>query len=204
MNMASSATKNQGSLESKRAYRMTARADAAAATGERLLAAAWRHFSTQPYEQVRLHEIAVEANVTQATLHTRFGSKDELFTAAYAWFGAQEMATRNTAPVGDARAAIRVLFDRYEAHGRAILRMLAQEERIPQVHAMTDIGRRYHQEWAQRTFEPSIRGLGGAARRRRLTAIVLATDLLVWKLLRLKMEIERGEAERVVLGMVGP
>jgi AcrR family transcriptional regulator len=183
---------------------MTARADAAAATGERLLAAAWRHFSTWPYEQVRLHEVAAEAGVTQATLHARFGSKDELLTAAYAWFGAQEIAKREEAPVGDARAAIRVLFDRYEAHGPAILRMLAQEERIPQVRAMTDMGRRYHREWARRTFEPVVRGLRGAARRRRLTAIAVATDLLVWKLLRQEMGVERGEAELFVLGMVAP
>jgi AcrR family transcriptional regulator len=181
---------------------MTARAAAAAATGERLLAAAWRHFSTRPYEEVRLHEIAADANVTQATLHTRFGSKDELLTAAYAWFGAQEIAKRDTAPVGDERKAIGVLFDRYEAHGPAILRMLAQEQRVPSIRAMTELGRRYHREWTRRTFEPSLRGLRGAARRRRLTAIVVATDLLVWKLLRQDAGVSRQEAERVVLEMV--
>ena len=37
---------------------MSARADAASATAERLLEAAWRHFATRPYEQVRLREIA--------------------------------------------------------------------------------------------------------------------------------------------------
>src|SRR5271154_1779848 len=58
--------------QSKRPYRMSARADAANATAERLLEAAWRHFATRPYEQVRLREIAAEAGVTVQTLHLRF------------------------------------------------------------------------------------------------------------------------------------
>ena len=55
---------------------MSARADAAAATGERLLAAAWNHFGTLPYEEVRLRAIAADAGVTEQTLFARFHSKD--------------------------------------------------------------------------------------------------------------------------------
>src|SRR6202044_1013314 len=57
--------KMSSSPPKERAYRMSARADAAAATGERLLAAAWKHFGTRAYEQVRLREIAAEGLVTQ-------------------------------------------------------------------------------------------------------------------------------------------
>ncbi len=181
---------------------MTARAQAAAATGERLLAAAWRHFATRPYEEVRLREIAAEAQVTAQTLHARFGSKEELFIAAYAWFGWQETIRRAEAPVGRVREAIGVLFDSYEAHGQAVLRMLSQEERIPTVHQMTEAGRAYHRQWVQTTFAPLLRGLTGDARERRLAAIVVATDLLVWKLLRLDMQLPRERAERVVAEMV--
>jgi AcrR family transcriptional regulator len=181
---------------------MSARAEAAAATGERLLAAAWRHFATRPYEEVRLREIADDAKVTAQTLHTRFGSKDQLFIAAYWWFGRQEMARRDTAPVGDAKKAIRILFDRYEVQGSAVLRMLSQEERIPAVRQMNDAGRAYHRAWVERTFEPLLRGLRGGTRKRRLTAIVVATDLLVWKLLRRDMQLDRKYAERIVAEMV--
>jgi AcrR family transcriptional regulator len=181
---------------------MAARAEAAAATGERLLAAAWRHFATRPYEEVRLREVAAEAGVTAQTLHARFGSKEELFIAAYAWFGWQEKIRRAEARVGCVREAIEVLFDSYEAHGRAILRMLSQEERIPTVHQMTEAGRAYHREWVETTFAPLLRGLRGATRERRLTVLVIATDLLVWKLLRLDMRLQREQAERVVAEMV--
>jgi AcrR family transcriptional regulator len=181
---------------------MTVRAQAAAARGERVLAAAWRHFATRPYEDVLLREIAAEAQVTAQTLHARFGSKDELFIAAYVWFGQQEITERPAAPTASVPEAIALLFDRYEAHGSAVLRMLSQEERIPAVKRMTDAGRAYHREWARQTFAPLLRDLRGQRRERRRFAITVATDLLVWKLLRLDMGLVRVEAERVVVEMI--
>jgi AcrR family transcriptional regulator len=183
---------------------MTARAESTAATRERVLAAAWRQFATRPYEQVLLREIAVEAGVTAQTLHARFGSKDELFTAAYAWLGSQELAQRPPAPTDDVPAAIAQLYERYERQGEAILRMLSQEERIPAIRKMTDAGRVYHRYWAQTTFAPLLDGLRGSIRERRLAAIVAATDLLVWKLLRKDMKLERAQAERVAVEMLAP
>jgi AcrR family transcriptional regulator len=182
---------------------MTARAEAAAATGERVLAAAWRHFAERPYEEVVLREVAADAHVTPQTLHARFGSKEQLFTAAYAWFGRQELAERPAAPTADVPRAVAQLYERYEQHGRAVLRMLSQEERIPAVRRMTDAGREYHRHWARTTFAPLLRGLRGPAREQRAVAITVATDLLVWKLLRLDVGLEREEAERVVVELVG-
>jgi AcrR family transcriptional regulator len=181
---------------------MSARAKAAAATRERLLAAAWQHFATHPYEDARLQDIAADAGVTAQTLHTQFGSKDQLLTAAYVWFGQQEIAQRDTAPVGDIHRAIEVLFDRYEAHGTAVLRMLSQEDRIPTIAQMTKAGRAYHREWAAKTFAPLLHGLRGAPRKRRLAAIIVATDLLVWKLLRQDMQLDRENAEAIVAEMI--
>lgn len=186
----------------KRPYRMSARADGVAATRERLLAAAWRYFATRPYEDVRLSEIAAEAEVTVQTLHTNFGSKEQLFTTVAMRWGREEMARRDEAPVGDVREAIEILFDRYEANGITVLRMLSEEERIPAVRRITDAGRAYHRDWVTRTFQPLLHGLPGGVRARRLAAIVVATDLLVWKLLRHDMRLDRPNAERIVVEMV--
>ena len=190
------------SSSQKRPYQMTARAQAAAATGERVLAAAWRHFATRSYEEVLLREVAAEAQVTAQTLHARFGSKVELFTAAYEWFGRNEAADRPAAPTEDVQAAVAQLFERYEQHGQAVLRMLSQEEQIPAIREMTEAGRAYHRAWAQNTFAPLLRGLRGQALERRLTAIVTATDLLVWKILRRDMKLEREQAEHVMVEMI--
>jgi AcrR family transcriptional regulator len=181
---------------------MAARAEAAAETRVRLLSAAWRQFASRPYEDVLLREIAADAEVSTQTLHTAFGAKEQLFTAAYLWWGERVIADRETAPVGRVAEAIANLFDTYEEHGAAALRMLSQEERIPLVRQLTDAGRAYHRAWAEKTFAPLLRGLRGAARERRLCAIVVATDLLAWKLLRRDMGVERGEAERIVAEMV--
>ena len=181
---------------------MSARAEAAAATGERLLAAAWKHFGTQPYEEVRLREISADAGVTEQTLLARFHSKDELLAAAYRWWGASEMERRDAASVDDVPDAVANVFDHYEAHGAAILRMLSQEDRIPAIRDLMERGRAYHRNWANRVFEPLLADLTRAPRERRLTALVVATDVLVWKQLRLDMRLTRPQAEKIVLEMI--
>jgi AcrR family transcriptional regulator len=181
---------------------MVARAEAAAATRRRILVAAWQHFSDRPYEDVRLAHIAADAGVTVQTLHARFGTKDELFVAAWRWTMSSEEARRDSAPAGDVRTAVRLIHDSYELRGDAALRLLAQEDRIPAVREMTDGGRAWHRGWVERTFTHLLAGLSGAARERRLVSMILATDLLVWKLLRRDMALDRATAERIVADMV--
>jgi AcrR family transcriptional regulator len=181
---------------------MAARAEASAKTGERLLAAAWRQFASRPYEDVHLREVAAEAGLTVQTLHNRFDSKERLFTAAFLWWGAREVSERGAAPVDDPAGAIEVLFDRYESHGGAILRMLSQEERIPAVREMTDAGRAYHAHWVQHTFASLLGDARGTARRHRTAALIAATDLLVWKLLRQDIGLARNDAEAAMIAML--
>src|SRR3954453_798400 len=186
----------------KRRYRLVARAEAAAATRERLLEAAWRHFSERPFEAVRLADVAADASVSVQTLLAHFGTKDALFVAAWGWRMAPEGARRDDAPAGDIRKAVRVLYDSYDRDGDAVLRLLTQEERIPAVREMADAGRRWHRGWVERTFGSLLDGLAGAERERRLIRLVVATDLLVWKLLRREMGLGRDAAEQIVAAMV--
>jgi AcrR family transcriptional regulator len=186
----------------KRPYRMVARAEAAAATRDRLLASAWQHFAEGPFERVRLADVARDAGVSVQTLHAHFGTKDALFVAAWQLRMAPEGARRDSAPAGAVGTAIEVLYDSYDRDGDAVLRLLAQEERIAAVHEMAEAGRRWHRAWVERTFEPLLDGLSGAQRERRLVALVVATDLLTWKLLRREMGLGRAAAERIVAEMV--
>jgi AcrR family transcriptional regulator len=181
---------------------MTARAEAAAATGERVLASAWRHFGRLPYEAVRLADIAADAQVTVQTLHDRFGTKDELFVAAFQWFGTNEGARRDTVPVGNVRIAVQALFDSYERDGPSVLRLMTQEDRIPAVRTMINAGRAYHRSWVARVFARELDGRGPAARERQLVELTVATDLLVWNLLRQDMTLSRRAAESIVVEMI--
>src|SRR3954452_1550486 len=186
----------------KRRYRMVARAEAAAATRERLLASAWDQFADRPFDDVHLSAVAADAGVSAQTLHAHFGTKAALFTAAWLWRVTPEGARRDEAPVGDVRTAVRILYDSYERDGDAVLRLLAQEERIAAVHEMADAGRAWHRGWVKRTFAPFLDGVDGAARERRHVALIVATDLLTWKLLRREMRLGRRKAERIVTEMV--
>jgi AcrR family transcriptional regulator len=181
---------------------MVARAEAAAATRKRILEAAWARFSEDPYDRVRVAEVAADAEVSEPTLYSNFGSKDQLFVAAWSWAIDPEGERRNRARIGDIRGAVRILYDSYEAQGDASLRILAEEDRIPAIRQMTDAGRAWHRTWVERTFAPLLAGSRGAVRERRLVALVVATDILVWKLLRREMDLDRVTAERVVIEMI--
>jgi len=181
---------------------MVARAQAAAASGDRMLSSAWGRFCERAYEEVRLADIAADAQVTVQTLHSRFGTKEDLFVAAWRWFARPQGIRRDRVAVGNFRAGIRALYDDYERDGDAVLRLMVQEERIPAVREMLDSGRAYHCEWVSRVFAPLLDGLGSAARERRHIELIVATDLLVWKLLRRDMRLARGKAERIVAEMV--
>jgi AcrR family transcriptional regulator len=181
---------------------MVARAEAAAATRERILGAAWRRFSEDVYEHVRLADIASDAGVSAQTVYSAFGTKDQLFVAAWVWAIGPEGARRDRAPVGDVREAVRLLYDSYELQGDAALRLLAEEDRIAAIREMTDAGRAWHRAWVERTFAPLLAGSRGGAGERRLVALIVATDILVWKLLRREMRLDRATAERIVIEMV--
>src|SRR4051812_29831538 len=90
-----------GRTTDKRQYRMVARAEAAAATRERLLASAWEHFSERHFDDVRLADVAAGAGVSAQTLHAHFGAKDALFVAAWEWKWTPVGARRDTAHAGD-------------------------------------------------------------------------------------------------------
>jgi AcrR family transcriptional regulator len=181
---------------------MVARAEAAATTRHRILEVAWSRFSNEPFERVRVADIASDAGVSEQTVYSVFESKDQLFVAAWISAIGPEGERRDRARVGDVRGAIRLLYDSYEAQGDASLRILAEEDRIPAIRELTDAGRAWHRAWVERTFAPLVAGSRGASRERRLVALVVATDILVWKLLRREMRLDRLTAERIVIEMI--
>jgi AcrR family transcriptional regulator len=63
---------------------MRARADAAAATADRIIAAARVRLRREPYDELTLEVVAADAGVTVRTVLRRFGSKDGLARAVVA------------------------------------------------------------------------------------------------------------------------
>ena len=186
----------------QRPYRMAARAEAAAATADRILDAAVEMFTDRPYEDVSLDLIAADAGVTKRTLLRRFESKDALFGVAMQRAVGEMVAHRDAAPIGDVPGAVANVVGQYERWGTNRLRLLAQEDRIPVVAEWVQGGRAYHWDWVARVFAPQLAGLRGGARKRRVAALVALTDVYTWKLLRRDLGLSRADTERTLIDLI--
>lgn len=191
-------------VASQRPYRMFARAESTAATGERILDAAVEVFWELPREQITLDEVARRAGVTVQTLIRRFGGGDGLFAAAAEREAERVRRQRAQAPVGDAVGAVRVLMDHYETLGDRVMKLLAEEERHPGLRAAVDRGRFLHREWCARVFAPALEGRAGVERSRRLAQLVAVCDVYSWKLLRRDAGLSRRQTELALLELLEP
>ncbi len=181
---------------------MGVRAQRSEATAQRIREVALERFLSRAYDDVTLGEIAEAAEVTVPTLIAHFGRKEDLFTAALEDWGGRMIQFREEAPAGDHAGAIRNLIEHYEAAGDRILHLLAEEDRFPTVRAMTDEGRKFHREWVERVFEPSLSVLSGVHREQLAVQLAAVTDLLVHRVVRVDMGLSRRKTEVAILGMV--
>lgn len=183
-----------------RTYDMTNRARAAAETTDRIVDTTERLLATASLPEVTLQAIADGAGVTVQTVLRHMGSRDGCFAAVAERVGRRIDAHRASSPPGDVDAAIAGLMQHYEADGRLILNLLAQETGQDELarHAARE-GRTYHRAWVDRCFGPVLARAAGADHAsfepdpEVVDALVAATDLYVWKLLRL--DLKRSAAE---------
>ncbi len=180
---------------------MTARAARAAETGERILDAAMARFSEMAFDAVTLADVAEDAGVTVQTVIRRFGGKEGLFA---------QLVERESARIGAARTprggdeasieeAVHALVGHYEADGPAILNFLKQEDRSPELAEVVATGRSVHEAWVKTHCASVLAGRRGVDGKRRLAAAIAATDLYVWKLLRLDRSMSRADVEKTML-----
>ncbi len=191
-------------MKSVRPYAMGQRAVAAAATGERILDAATALFARLPYAQLTLAAVAQAAGVTPQTVIRRFGDKEGLVAACTARAMPRILAQRDAAPVGDLSGAVDNLVAHYEEAGAIALRLLAEEATSPTLAALAAQGRAYHRAWCERVFAPSLQGLDGALRTRRLAQLVAVCDVQTWALLRRDAGLGRAEVTLALTELLTP
>jgi AcrR family transcriptional regulator len=180
---------------------MDGRLAAAAATGERILQATIDLHAERWHDQVSLEDIAGRAGVTVQTILRRFQTKEALIDAAAERGAAEVVEQRGQAPIGDIPGAVEVLLDHYEQWGAVTLRLLAQEERVPQLRRITDRGRDLHAEWVRRTFQPflDVRSAAGQPLESQLVAL---TDVYLWKVLHVDRGLDRAATAAAMVGMI--
>jgi AcrR family transcriptional regulator len=191
-------------IASGRPYRMVARAESAAATGERILDAAVEAFWEPPVGQASLDEVARRAGVSVQTVIRRFGGRDGLLAAAVEREGERVGSQRDEAPAGDVAGAVRVLVEHYESMGDRVLAMLAEEQRTPALREIADTGRASHRDWCARVFAAALEPHTGGERRRRLAQLVAICDVYMWKLLRRDAGLSRRQTEVALVELLEP
>jgi len=191
-------------VQTSRPYTMVARAEAAAATAERILDAATEVFWELPTDQISLEEVGRRAGVTVQTVIRRFGGREGLLAAGVHREAEKIKEQRLEAPAGDVAQAVHVLIDHYEVFGDRVLKMLAEEDRIPGLRKIADGGRAVHRAWCERVFASALLSMGHADRERRLAQLVAVCDVYTWKLLRRQGRLSRRQTELAVVELINP
>ncbi len=194
--------KEDTSTPGKRPYRMGARAEAAEETRRRILDAVIALHMERYYDQVSLDDVAERAGVTVQTVLRRFGSKERLIDAASEVVRERIVSQRGGAPVGDIAGAVENLVEHYEEWGDSVLRLLAQEDRVPAFRRTTDAGRLLHYEWVERTFEPLLAEREGEDRGRLRAELVAVCDVYFWKILSRDLGLSREQTELALTEMI--
>lgn len=181
-----------------RGYDNRNRARAAGETTRRMLDVAEALLCEGPVATFTLDEVARRAGVSVQTVLRHVGSRSGLFEAVAG--RVRERIASQRAPVasGDVDAALSGLLAHYEAEGVLVLALLAQEAADPLVAAAVAEGRRFHRVWVEGAFAPWL----GEGAEVRADALVAATDIYVWKLLRLDLGRSAEQVSVVIRQLV--
>ncbi|NQU37484.1 MAG: TetR/AcrR family transcriptional regulator [Actinobacteria bacterium] len=167
-----------------RTYAMANRAAAASQTAERITTATEYLLGSVPISDITLQAIAQRAGVTVQTVLRHMGSRDGCFAAVGERVAARVQAQRDGTAPGDVHAAISDLVAHYESDGRLVLNLLAQEgSDDPLAREAVESGRAFHRAWVERCFGPMLTNTDQTT----IDGLVAATDLYIWKLLRLDL-----------------
>lgn len=179
---------------------MAVRGARAEETRARIVAVAQEQLA-DPAVDITLEGVAAAAGVSVRTVLRVFGTKEGLVLAAIDTV--RDDASRPAAePPESVEAAVRLVFDDYERIGDRVVRVLAQEHRVAGFAAVAAEGRQRHREWLVAAFSRELATVRGRERARRVDALVVATDVYVWKVLRRDLGRSRAESERIVLRLV--
>jgi AcrR family transcriptional regulator len=180
---------------------MGTRADAVAATKERIALAAQRLLLARSYEDITLADIAAGADVSHQTVLNHFESKEGAALAALELFRSEIQGLRKSVRRGDPSHAVEVLVEQYEQFGDLNVRWAMSAERLGRLAVLLDEAREGHRAWLEEVFGNRLPA-APAARRRGLNALHAASDVYTWKLLRRDLRLSRADTTRTMKALV--
>lgn len=188
-----------------RAYRMTARAEAAARTGERIIDAMLGRYADLAYDRIRLEDVAADAGVTVQTVVRRFGSKHGLLAATVERELTQLAADRAAAMGVSPQVTVHSLVRHYEKHGALILKLYAEAGQVEGLPELAARGRAYHVAWCREAFSGFLGRLeDDTTRERRLAQAIALCDATTWRILRVDGDLSPDQTVQALLEMLLP
>ncbi len=182
-----------------RDYDNSRREEQAAETASRILISAEALIREKPLADLTLGEVAGDANVSVQTVIRKFGGWDGLLEALAGRVRARIDVQRTSVQPGDVAGAVENVLEHYEAEGELVLRLLSQEATSAFAAEAAVEGRAFHRDWVETVFGPL---LSEGSRQTQVDALVVATDLYTWRLLRRDMNREIDEVREVMLRLV--
>lgn len=177
-----------------RPYDRTRRAATAADTHRRIVDTTEALLRSAPLGDLTLPRIAEGAGVTVQTVLRHLGSRDGCLAAVKDRVAARIDAQRAGSAPGDIDGALDGLLEHYETDGPLILALLAQSSHEPWARDAVERGRSYHHAWVLRCFGPQ---LPSPAPDDLVDALIAATDLYLWRLLRIDLGREPTQVRAV-------
>lgn len=184
-----------------RAYVMTARAAKMEATRKGVIEAAIALYLERGVDGFTLDELARRSATTVQTILRIHKSRDGLLLNMADALGRAGVPMKPT-PAGDIAAAVAVIFDLYEGIGDMVVQNLAEQRRNRALRALIDNGRRDHRDWIAIVFAPQLATRPGEARETLRQALIVATDLYTWQILRRDNALTRAAAQAVMRAMI--
>lgn len=181
-----------------RSYDMSSRLEAKTATRDAILEAGVAAAMAERSLDITLAAIAERAGVTVKTVLRHFGSREALVEATISRALADAVDER-TPSSDDPADALTVLIEHYDRRGDMVLAVLAAEDADPANRQLADTGRLAHRQWIEAVYGPRL-PTGGRERTRVIDALVVATDVYAWKLLRRDRRLSATDVhDRMVL-----
>ncbi len=182
-----------------RKYDNTKRARQSARTAARILESAEGLIREKPLSEVTLNDIADGAEVTVQTVLRHHESRDGVLQAVAERLGDRVIEERSAVEAGNIKAAIDNVLKHYESEGDLVLRVLSEEATSSIAAETASRGRLFHRSWVERVFGPL---LATEEPMTTLDALVVATDLYTWRLLRRDLGRSLEDTRKVMIHLV--
>ena len=169
-----------------RKYDSSKRQAQAEARRKHILKCAARMLADATNEEFRLEDVAQAAGVSVQTILRAFGSKDGLVVATLETEAPDSVDFTSFAniKVDDLETFVRTVFSVYDKIGDLVIHTLAEEHRSPEFQKSLNVGRAYHVEWVSQVFAPYLDRRPPKERIVLFRALMAATDIYIWKILR--------------------